>query len=353
MTEAIVLVGGLGTRLRPLTINTPKPMLPVAGVPLLTHHLARARQVGIDHVVLATSYRAEVFEGYFGDGAAFGVDLEYAVEETPLGTGGAIRNVSSRLRSGADEPVFILNGDVLSGHDLAAQLARHGEQDADATLHLVEVADARAFGCVPTDAAGQVTAFLEKMPEPVTNQINAGTYIFRRKVIDEIPPDRVVSVEHETFPGLLAAGARLVGFVDSSYWLDLGTPQAYVAGSRDLVLGRVASSALPGPVGERLLLPGASVAHDATVSGGATVGADARISSQAVVEGSVVLDRAVVEAGAIVRDSVVAAGARVGAGSELTGVVVGDGASVGARNELRGVRIWCGATLSDGAVRFS
>src|SRR5215475_9705280 len=115
MTDAIILVGGLGTRLRPLTVNTPKPMLPVAGVPLLSHQLARARQAGFDHIVLATSYRAEVFAGYFGDGAAFGVELEYAVEETPLGTGGAIRNVSSRLRGGPDEPVLILNGDVLSG----------------------------------------------------------------------------------------------------------------------------------------------------------------------------------------------------------------------------------------------
>jgi len=354
MTEAIVLVGGLGTRLRPLTINTPKPMLPVAGVPLLSHQLARAREAGVGHVVLATSYRTEVFEGYFGDGSAFGIELEYAVEETPLGTGGAIRNVSSRLRSQADEPVFIINGDVLSGHDLGAQLAQHREREADATLHLVEVADARAFGCVPTDAAGRVTAFLEKMPDPVSNQINAGTYVFRRKVIDEIPPDRVVSVERETFPRLLAADAYIAGFVDSSYWLDLGTPESYVRGSRDLVLGRVGSGALPGPVGERLLLPGAAVAPDATVIGGATIGAGARVGARAIVDGSVLLDRAVVEEDAIVRDSVVGARARVRAGSLLSGVVVGDGALVGERNELReGVRIWCDAVISAGAVRYS
>lgn len=354
MTEAIVLVGGLGTRLRPLTLNTPKPMLPVAGVPLLAHQLARLRAAGVDHVVLATSYRAEVFEGHFGAGAAYGVELEYAVETVPLGTGGAIRNVSSRLRSRADDPVLIVNGDVLSGHDLTAQLDRHRDRDADVTLHLVEVPDARAFGCVPTDETGRVTAFLEKMPEPVTNQINAGTYVFKRKVVDEIPPDRVVSVERETFPDLLAAGACIAGFVDSSYWLDLGTPQAYVRGSCDLVLGRVASGALPGPVGDRLVLPGAEVSADAMVTGGTTIGAGAHVGPAAVVDGSVVLDRAVVEAGAVVRDSVVGAGARVGAGSELAGVVVGDGAQVGERNQLRdGVRVWCDAVLSDGAVRFS
>jgi mannose-1-phosphate guanylyltransferase len=354
MTEAIVLVGGLGTRLRPLTLHTPKPMLPVAGVPLLTHQLARARAAGVDHVVLATSYRAEVFEGYFGDGSAFGVELEYAVEDTPLGTGGAIRNVSSWLHSQADEPVIIVNGDVLSGHSLAAQLDWHREREADVTLHLVEVADARAFGSVPTDASGRVTAFLEKLPEPVTNQINAGTYIFRRKLIDEIPPCRVVSVERETFPGLLAAGTHVAGYVDSSYWLDMGTPQAYVCGSRDLVLGRVWSAALPGPVGERLLLPGAVVAGDATVIGGTTVGAGARVGAGAVVDGSVLLDRAVVEAGATVRDSVIGERATVGAGSTLVGVVVGDGARVGEGNELRdGCRIWADAVLGDGVVRFS
>jgi mannose-1-phosphate guanylyltransferase len=354
MTEAIVLVGGLGTRLRPLTIHTPKPMLPVAGVPLLTHQLARARDAGVDHVVLATSYRAEVFEGYFGDGSAFGLELEYAVEDAPLGTGGAIRNVSARLRSEPDDPVLVLNGDVLSGHDLGAQLAWHSEREADVTLHLVQVPDARAFGCVPTDASGRVTAFFEKLPEPVTNQINAGSYVFRRKLVDDIPPDRVVSVEHETFPALLAAGAYVAGFVDSSYWLDMGTPEAYVRGSRDLVLGRLRSSALPGRPGERLLLAGSAVAHDAAVMGGTTVGAGAYVGPAALVDGSVLLERAVVEAGATVRDSVIGVGARVGAGSELTGVVVGNGAEIGARNELRqGCRVWSEVVLTDGAVRFS
>ena len=151
--EGVLLVGGLGTRLRPLTVYTPKPMLPVAGVPFVAHQLARLRDAGVRRVVLATSYRAEVFEGYLGDGGGLGMELEYATEDEPLGTGGAIRNGVQRLSSGPDDPVVVLNGDILSGHDVAGQVRTHRDSDADVTLHLVRVADARAYGCVPTDAA--------------------------------------------------------------------------------------------------------------------------------------------------------------------------------------------------------
>src|SRR5206468_3717689 len=197
---------------------------------------------------------------------AFGLQLEYIQEEVPLGTGGGIRNAAARLRSGPDDPVVVLNGDVLSGHDLGAQLELHAKADAAVTLHLVEVPDPARFGCVPLDAAGRVTAFLEKTPDPVTNRINAGCYVFRRSVIDEIPPGRVVSVERETFPGFIASDQVLMGFVDTAYWLDVGTPETFVQGSCDLVLGRLASAALPAPCGEALVLDGAVVAPDARLS---------------------------------------------------------------------------------------
>ena len=226
MTEAVLLVGGKGTRLRPLTVNTPKPMLPTAGVPFLHHVLSKARAAGIDHVVLATSYRPEVFRDGIGDGSALGLRVDYVTEDVPMGTGGGIRNVLDRLESGPDDPVVILNGDILSGHDLAAQVAAHRASGAEVTLHLSEVEDPRAFGCVPTDESGRVTAFLEKTPTPVTNRINAGCYVFKRRVIDAIPADRPVSVERETFPELVAAGALVLGHVDPAYWLDLGTPAA-------------------------------------------------------------------------------------------------------------------------------
>src|SRR4051794_14888651 len=241
VSEAIVLVGGQGTRLRPLTEHTPKPLLPVAGVPFLQHQFALAREAGITRIVLATSYRSELFAEAFGDGSSLGLELVYVTEDEPMGTGGAIRNVADSLLSAPGEPVAILNGDILSGHDLPAQLERHRATGADVTLHLVAVEDARAFGCVPTDQDGRVTHFLEKMDEPISRQVNAGCYVFDRAVIDAIPAGRPVSVERETFPALLSTGAQVVGYVETAYWLDLGTPAAYVRGSADLVRGVVST----------------------------------------------------------------------------------------------------------------
>ncbi|WP_405644738.1 sugar phosphate nucleotidyltransferase [Streptomyces uncialis] len=357
MTEAILLVGGKGTRLRPLTVNTPKPMVPAAGVPFLTHQLARARAAGIDHIVLATSYLAEVFEPYFGDGSALGLRLEYVTEREPLGTGGAIRNAASRLAAGPDDPVVVFNGDILTGLDIRALIAAHGTSGADISLHLTKVADPRAYGLVPTDPTGRVTAFLEKPQTPeeiVTDQINAGAYVFRRSVIDTIPSGRPVSVERETFPGLLSSGAHLQGMVDSTYWLDLGTPAAFVRGSADLVLGRVPSPAVPGRCGDRLVLPTAQVASDAKLSGGTVIGHGARVGAGARITGSTVLSGAVIAPGTVITDSMIGARARIGARTTLRDTVVGDDARVGADNELRdGARVWCGAALPAGALRFS
>ncbi|MEP6599038.1 MAG: NDP-sugar synthase [Actinomycetota bacterium] len=349
--DAVVLVGGLGTRLRPLTLSAPKPMLPTAGVPFLTHLLSRIRDAGISHVVLGTSYRPEVFADHFGDGAALGIELEYVVEDAPLGTGGGIRNVADRLRG---DTALVFNGDVLSGVDLRALLARHADADADVTLYLTKVDDPRAFGCVPTDPAGRVTAFLEKDPHPVSDQINAGAYVFRRSVLEAIPPGRPVSVEHETFPGLLASGATLIGHLDTTYWRDLGTPADFVAGSADLVRGVAPSSALPGPVGEALVLAGAQVAKDAKLQGGSVVGAGATVGSGAMLDGAVLFDGAVVAAGATVRRSVVGRDAVVGAHTVLQDAVIGDRARLGARLELlSGLRVWPDVVLPDGSVRFS
>ncbi|MGQ0773230.1 MAG: sugar phosphate nucleotidyltransferase [Pseudonocardiales bacterium] len=349
--EAVVLVGGMGSRMRPLTLAVPKPMLPTAGVPFLTHLLARIRAAGVRHVVLGTSYRAEVFAAHFGDGSALGLALDYVVEDEPLGTGGGIRNVAAKL---SEPDVLVFNGDVLSGLDPAQVVATHRAAAAEVTLHLVRVPDPRPFGCVPTTADGRVLEFLEKTDTPPTDQINAGCYVFRREVIDSIPTGRAVSVERETFPGLLAAGVRVQAHVDSSYWLDLGTPAAFVRGSADLVRGLAPSPALPGPVGEALLLPGARVDPEASVGGGSVVGAGAVVQRGAQVHGSVLMDRAVVGPGAALERSVLGVGARVGADAVLHDAVVGDGAVVGARCELReGLRVWPGVVLPEGAVRFS
>ncbi|HEY7146704.1 MAG TPA: NDP-sugar synthase [Streptosporangiaceae bacterium] len=352
--EAILLVGGQGTRLRPLTITTPKPLLPTAGVPFLAHQLARAAACGISRVVLATAYRAKMFADCLGDGSSFGLEIVYVEEEMPLGTGGGIRNAAERLRSGPADPVVVLNGDVLSGHDLPAQLDAHRKADAAVTLHLVEVADPARFGCVPTDAQGRVTAFLEKTPNPVTNRINAGCYVFRRDVIDTIPAGQVVSVERETFPGLIEAGEFVLGYIQTAYWLDVGTPEAFVRGSCDLVLGELASPAVPGHRGAALVLPGAVVEPGATVCGGSAVGSRCVVAGGAEVAGTVLFDGVTIGAGAVVNDSVVGAGARIGAGARLDGVVIGDGASIAGGNELcRGLRVWPGADLGPTTIRFS
>jgi len=352
--EAILLVGGRGTRLRPLTVSVPKPLLPTAGVPFLAHQLARAASCGVTRVVLATSYRSPMFADCFGDGSGLGLEIDYVHEEEPLGTGGGIRNAASRLRSGPDDPVVVLNGDVLSGHDLEAQLDVHRKSDAAVTLHLVQVPDPARFGCVPTDDSGRVTAFLEKTPHPVTNRINAGCYVYARRAIDEIPPGRVVSVERETFPGLIESGQVVMGYVDNAYWLDVGTPEAFVRGSCDLVLGRLASPAVPGPPGQSLVLPGATVDASAKITGGTVVGAGAVIGPEATVDGSVLFDGATVAAGAHISGSVLGREAHVGDGVVLDGAVIGDEASIAAGNELRaGLRVWPGVELGPTSIRFS
>ncbi|MEU6268927.1 NDP-sugar synthase [Saccharopolyspora shandongensis] len=349
--EAVVLVGGRGVRLRPLTLSAPKPMLPTAGVPFLSHLLSRIRAAGIEHVVLGTSYKAEVFAEHFGDGSELGLRLEYVVEPEPLDTAGAIRNVADRLSA---DDVLVFNGDILSGVDLTDLLETHRSAAADVTLHLVKVADPRRFGCVPTDADGRVTAFLEKTENPPVDQINAGCYVFRREVIDTIPPGRPVSVERETFPELLASGARVQGHVDTSYWLDMGTPEAFVRASADLVLGVAPSNALPGERGEALVLDGAEVAADAEVCGGSAIGAGSTVESGARVAESVLFEGVRIERNAVVERCVIGNDATIGAGAVLRDAIIGDGARIGADCELLGgVRVWPGVELPAGGVRFS
>ena len=355
MTEAVLLVGGQGTRLRPLTVNTPKPMLPVAGVPFTVHQITRARDAGVSRIVLATSYKAEVFREFIDD-ADLGIEVVIATEDEPLGTGGAIRHALPFLDSGSEDPVLIFNGDVLSGLDIDGLVRHHRETASDVTLYLTRVEDPRAYGLVPTDADGRVAAFLEKPSTPeeiVTDQINAGCYVFRRSIIDSIPAGRPVSVERETFPGLLSSGARVSGVVDTGYWLDLGTPLSFVQGSRDLVLGRAPSPAVSA-VGPSLMLPGVEVAPSAQVTGGSALGRGVVVGADAVIDGAVVFDGAEIAEGARITDSIVGAGAVIGAGTVVRGAVIGDGAVIGRGNELLdGVRVWPQVHLADGSVRFS
>ena len=298
--SAILLVGGRGTRLAPLTNNTPKPMLQVAGVPFTEHQINKARNAGISEIVLATSFKAELFEPYFGDGKNFGISIKYAVEEVALGTGGAISNAAAMLEGSG--PVAIFNGDVLSKHDLEGQFKFHESNGADVTLYLTEVKDARAYGAVELDGTGRVSAFNEKMENPPTNIINAGCYIFNRETIASIPFGKVISVERETFPQLLSSGAKVFGYIDKSYWLDIGTPAALLKASRDLVSEMNK---------EFLALPEATIASGANVSGGSVIGRRSRVESLAQVDGSVIGDNAVVGTGARLKNCFVADGFEV------------------------------------------
>ena len=301
MAVGILLVGGFGTRLKPLTDESPKPMLPVAGLPVTEHQILAAKKAGIHTLVLATSYLAEVFTPYFGDGAKWGMKILYAVEKEPLGTGGAIRNAAELL--GRDEPVVIFNGDVLSRHSIADQIAFHRKNEADVTLHLIDVADARAFGCVPTDSDGRVTAFLEKMDNPVTNSINAGCYVFSPSVINQIPLGKVVSVERETFPALVSGGRPVFGYKEQSYWLDVGTPAALFKGSRDLVDGEFQAMA------------DTTIASDARITGGTSIGARCSIGSGVRIDDCIIGDDVTIGDGAVLTHSFIAHGTDVAAGT--------------------------------------
>lgn len=304
--SAILLVGGFGTRLSPLTQLTPKPMLSVAGIPFTEHQIAKARAAGISEIVLATSYLSEVFEPYFGDGTDFGIRIAYAVEENALGTGGAIRNAAEMLRG--DGPVFVFNGDVLSSHDLSQQLDLHLASRADATLHLTEVEDARAFGVVELDGS-RITSFNEKMENPPTHFINAGCYIFNRSVIDQIPQGRVVSVERETFPRLLTSGALVSGYLDRTYWLDIGTPAALLKATSDLIAGVAQSKAF-----DELMASGRF--HR---TAGALISRDAVIGQGALIEGGTVIEAgAQVDVGAVIKGSVIGEGAVIGRNSSIS-----------------------------------
>jgi mannose-1-phosphate guanylyltransferase len=304
MTIGILLVGGMGTRLKPLTNEVPKPMLPIAGIPVTEHQLLAAKKAGITTVILATSYLSEIFTPYFGDGSKWGIDLIYAVEEKPLGTGGAIRNAAQLvdLKNGNEEFV-IFNGDVLSSHSISSQLEFHRANKADVTLHLIDVADARAFGCVPTDESGRVTAFLEKIYNPVTNSINAGCYVFSSQVIKEIPLGEVVSVERETFPNLVTSGRPVFGYHEQSYWLDIGTPQALFKGSREAVGG------------EFLIGTDSLVGEGSIFSGGSSIGKNAKIGARVNISNSIIGDNVSIGDDVQIHDSFVLHSAKVEAGA--------------------------------------
>ncbi len=316
MAVGILLVGGFGTRLLPLTNKTPKPMLPIANLPVTEHQLLAAKAAGITKVVLATAYLAETFTPYFGDGSKWGIELKYALESEPLGTGGAIRNAAELILAeiSENEPIVVFNGDVLSRHDLAAQIKLHQSSSAAATLHLVNVEDARPYGCVPFNKSGRVTDFLEKVDNPITNSINAGCYVFSPQVIKEIELGKVVSVEREVFPELLKRGRVVQAFVDNSYWLDMGTPKALLKGSQDYVGTR-----------EFVVGDNSKIFSSAKISGASAIGNNVTIGANVEISASIIRDGVTIAEGCKLENVFVEANTMVLEKTQASGAYLADG----------------------------
>jgi mannose-1-phosphate guanylyltransferase len=316
MAVGILLVGGFGTRLAPLTNKTPKPMLPIANLPVTEHQLLVAKAAGITKVVLATAYLAETFTPYFGDGSKWGIELKYALETEPLGTGGAIRNAAELIFSEISdtEPIVVFNGDVLSRHNLSEQIKLHQSKFAAATLHLVSVEDARPYGCVPFDETGKVTEFLEKMENPITNTINAGCYVFSPQVVKEIELGKVVSVEREVFPNLLKNEKVIQAYVDDSYWLDMGTPKALLKGSQDYVGNR-----------DYLVGENSKISSSAKISGASAIGNNVTIGENVDIQASIIRDGVTISENCTLENVFVESNTTVSHSTKANGAYLADG----------------------------
>ncbi len=332
--RAVILVGGEGTRLRPLTLTRPKPMLPVAGIPMLARKLAHLAEHGVTEAVLSLGYRPDAFLEAFPNGQAGGVTLHYAVEPSPLDTAGAIRfaaEAAGYLSSDSDEPIIAVNGDVLTTLDLTEQLAFHRRVGARATIALTQVEDPSAFGVVPCDADGRVIAFVEKpsRDEAPTDWINGGTYVLDPSVIRSIPANERISIERVTFPEMVTEGT-LFAIQSPTPWIDAGIPSTYLQANLEAI---PTDSPAQG-----LVDPSAHIHESATVEQ-SVIGAGCVVADGAVVRHSVLLAGAVVAAGAVVEDSMLGAGAQVLSNANISALsVIGDGAIVAPNATLVGER---------------
>ena len=344
--KAVILAGGEGTRLRPLTLSTPKPVAPVVDRPFLRHQLDMLSRAGIREVVFSVAYRPERVQAVFGDGRDLGMHIRYAVEESPLGTGGAVRNALDLL----DERTVVLNGDVLTDVDLAAIVSRHDAEKAAATILLTPVPNPAAYGLVETDGSGRVLRFLEKpRPEQITtDQINAGIYVLETGVLGLMAAGVNLSIERYFFPALLERGDKVLGPVHRGYWIDIGTPEKYLQVHRDILNGRFPVPLHGEPRAEGFVHRDAVVAEGALLDGHFYVGPGCRVAAGARIGPDTVLVADVrVEHGAYVRDSVLWSGVSVASDCQLDGCLVGPGVRLGRSSVLRNAALGEGSVVSD------
>jgi len=318
--QAIVLVGGEGTRLRPLTDDVPKPALTLVDRPFLAYMIEWLAAHGVTEAVLACGFLPDVLRDALGDGEHAGVRLTYVTEPERRGTAGAIRFAADALGDDLDDRFLALNGDVLTDLDLSALMGAHRERGARATIALYPVEDAAAYGLVSVDGAGGVTEFAEKTGAAAPGEINAGAYLLERSVLDLIPPGREVSIEREVFPRLIGQGLGALRL--DGYWMDIGTPERYLQATWDILEGRVATRVRPTAPG-LFVGAGAEVDTGATVGPRAVVSSGCRIGADAELRESVLLEGCSLREGARVSGSVLAAGVTVGAGTELSGAILG------------------------------
>jgi mannose-1-phosphate guanylyltransferase len=334
--KAIVLVGGEGTRLRPLTETIPKPLIPLVDRPFLDHLLDHLAGAGVDEVRCSSPYLESSFHAFL-EARRGHPAVRWIREETPLGTGGAVAHAARGLR----DPFLVCNGDILTDLDLGALAAFHRGHGAAATIALTPVTDARPFGLVERTDDGRVLAFREKPSEPVAGLVNAGTYLLDPSVVRDVAVDRAVSIEREVFPPLIASGRPVFGFVSDAYWIDLGTPEKYLQATFDALEGLVHGLSYPAP----FVHPSADVALRSHLGRWVVVGPGVRIGPDAEVEDSVLLARARVEAGARVRGSIVGMDATVGEGATVSDTTLAEGAVVPPGDEVRSARTSPGRRL--------
>jgi len=329
--KAVVLVGGFGTRLRPLTWTTPKQMLPIVDRPMIERVVGGLGRHGVTDAILSLGYRPDAFMDAYPDGRCEGVSLHYAVEPEPLDTAGAVRFAATS--ADIDSTFIVVNGDVLTDLDVSELWEFHHDRGAEGTIALTPVDDPSRYGVVPIDDKGRVTAFVEKPPPGAapTNWINAGTYVLEPSVLTRVPTGRKVSIERETFPGMVADGT-LYALHSDAYWVDAGTPNTYAEVQLDLIDG------VRGPA-ERAVHPGADI-HPTAVVDHSVVMAGTRIGEHSVIRDSVILPGARLDPRVLIDGSVIGAGARIGEGAVLSGMtVIGDRYEVRAGAHLDGVRL--------------
>ena len=365
--QALILAGGEGTRLRPLTSTVPKPVVPLVDRPFIAFMLDWLRGHGVDDVIMSCGFLASGVRNVLGDGGAYGVRLRYVEEPQPLGTGGALKFAESLL----DERFLMLNGDVLTDLDVSAQLALHEARGARATLALTPVEDPSAYGLVRTRDDGGVTGFVEKpSPNQVdTHNISAGIYVLERSVLELLAPDVPASIERDVFPRLVGDG--LYAYVGDGYWLDIGTPERYLQGTFDILEGTV-ETAVRARMGDGFVcvedgtenagrvIPSALVERGCTIASGAQIGgrtvleAGVTVGADTTIEQSVVLRGTRIGAGCTLRGCIVAAGVVIGDGTHIEGLaVLGEGVTIGADNVVtNGARVFPGVTIPDGGLRF-